>query len=543
MKKNKNFSPNVLFHYGMNVIESLKLKLSDDQYESIRSLIQSFTNGKLNFDNASKECQSIIDTSYPIECIHKIINTKTEKPITTPSLNEINSHVKNSKTQSKKKKKRLRLKYVYENDIDNDEYFELDDDDDDFEYSKGCSKSKRKKIKNSKPQSTPKDPNSLLTRIYWTEEEEARLLMGVQLYGEKWKKVAEYVGNKESHMCYQHWFRSVNPTLSREKWTHEEDQKLKELYNLYGEKWLKIARLMGNRSNQMCRDRAIKIIDGVRTRKYKTDGQTESQNRSGGVSHKQPKHKRLGSKPWEIDESSSDIDSLGEDDPILDNFGVFDFNNDKMPFIEKSPSSSSKTNANNNINHTSTINNKTLSYPKTRKQLKGQKLPTDISMKGEFLSEKHPEKFITSLHFEFNEQSFEIKRQNLLNMLAKIQEEEEINEEISYNYVTLIDNNPLLNQQPMEEHLIMRNKMKNEMNHLLPKSQISNENLNNELTNFENNSQNQTKIELLENNSSCFLNDIDRKEDNKYLHPTRQMEVDYSRSLFCSDGFFNDTFF
>ncbi|OHT14537.1 Myb-like DNA-binding domain containing protein [Tritrichomonas foetus] len=90
----------------------------------------------------------------------------------------------------------------------------------------------------------------------WTTEEDMRLLMGVHLYGlENWTLVSQFVGNGRTRsMCSQRWIRVLDPRISKNHWTEEEDQNLLQMVKLYGEKsWMKIATKLGNRSDVQCR--------------------------------------------------------------------------------------------------------------------------------------------------------------------------------------------------------------------------------------------------------------------------------------------------
>ena len=89
----------------------------------------------------------------------------------------------------------------------------------------------------------------------WTLREDNRLLAGMALFGLDWTKVAEFVGNGRSRgQCSQRWVRGLNPKISKETWTVEEEKKLIKLVEENGQKcWSRISQLMGNRSDVQCR--------------------------------------------------------------------------------------------------------------------------------------------------------------------------------------------------------------------------------------------------------------------------------------------------
>ena len=61
-------------------------------------------------------------------------------------------------------------------------------------------------------------------------------------YGNRWAEVAKHIRSKTGQQCAQRWRHRVNPNISREKWTEEEDQRLEELVKEHGHSWAEIAR-------------------------------------------------------------------------------------------------------------------------------------------------------------------------------------------------------------------------------------------------------------------------------------------------------------
>jgi hypothetical protein len=91
----------------------------------------------------------------------------------------------------------------------------------------------------------------------WTVDEDHRLLAGIQRYEleSAWSTVAEFVGNGRTRsQCSQRWIRVLDPRISRNGWTDDEDRRLPELVKVHGKKaWMKIGSLMGDRSDVQCR--------------------------------------------------------------------------------------------------------------------------------------------------------------------------------------------------------------------------------------------------------------------------------------------------
>lgn len=90
----------------------------------------------------------------------------------------------------------------------------------------------------------------------WSNYEDNRLLAAIYRYGpDNWAPISKFVGNGRTRaQCAQRWMRGLNPRISKDTWGPNEDVRLMQLVEQYGEKaWTKIAGSMGNRSDVQCR--------------------------------------------------------------------------------------------------------------------------------------------------------------------------------------------------------------------------------------------------------------------------------------------------
>ena len=90
----------------------------------------------------------------------------------------------------------------------------------------------------------------------WNADEDRRLLAGILRNGtDSWSAVSEIVGETRTRaQCSQRWFRGLDPRISKKRWSPEEDKKLIDFVEEFGETaWAKIASSMGNRSDVQCR--------------------------------------------------------------------------------------------------------------------------------------------------------------------------------------------------------------------------------------------------------------------------------------------------
>jgi len=90
----------------------------------------------------------------------------------------------------------------------------------------------------------------------WTKYEDQRLIAGVHRFGnDSWALVSNFIGNNRTRaQCSQRWNRGLDPKISKEQWSYEDDLVLLRLVSIYGERgWTHIAAGMGNRSDVQCR--------------------------------------------------------------------------------------------------------------------------------------------------------------------------------------------------------------------------------------------------------------------------------------------------
>jgi ribosome recycling factor len=109
------------------------------------------------------------------------------------------------------------------------------------------------------------DPNSALTAGLagkWTEDEDSKLKDAVQMYGDKnWVAIAYLDPDRTRKQCYHRWKNTLNPCIALTagrsgKWKEDEDIKVKDAVQTHGDKnWDAIAALVPGRTTSQCRDR------------------------------------------------------------------------------------------------------------------------------------------------------------------------------------------------------------------------------------------------------------------------------------------------
>ncbi|KAF9650187.1 hypothetical protein BDM02DRAFT_3185576 [Thelephora ganbajun] len=99
--------------------------------------------------------------------------------------------------------------------------------------------------------------------VLWTQEEDERLVSAVASCGSKicWKKVATSMPGRNNKSCRKRWLHSLDPKLRKGRWTSEEDAVLLESVAKYGKRWYEVARALPGRTDDQCAKRYKEAVD------------------------------------------------------------------------------------------------------------------------------------------------------------------------------------------------------------------------------------------------------------------------------------------
>ena len=114
----------------------------------------------------------------------------------------------------------------------------------------------------------------------WTPLEDQRLRSIVMLYGDRnWAQIAAQIPNRNARQCQERWEYYLSPNVNNSPWTESEDKLLHEKYAEYGTKWSVIARFFNGRTNTNVKNRWLALNRSTKTRIKNTEIKTEN-NRS-----------------------------------------------------------------------------------------------------------------------------------------------------------------------------------------------------------------------------------------------------------------------
>lgn len=326
----------------------------------LQQCLISFMNKQISFDKAKSIIQSLNLSVDPLEKLNHILNIDPPPASSISSSLKLTLKLKRSSNQNdlpNSKNSSYKGSNIPES-SDNDNVHEsenAEESDVDTSDSKEISSSHSNRRKSH----------------CWTSSEDERLLAGVHRYGlDNWSSVAHFVGNERTRsQCSQRWFRGIDPRLSKNLWTREEDNMLISLVSFYGDRaWTKISSKLGNRSDVQCRYHYKQIHKDFQNHTHPSSNAKDS-------FQKQQDHQQSYIKNLQDQQSQYSFQNQQPQLPIQNHQPQFQFHNQQSLFQNKIQDNSNMTNMNigqlnqmNSFNNYNNLNGMNNCFPLNRMQ-------------------------------------------------------------------------------------------------------------------------------------------------------------------------------
>lgn len=100
-----------------------------------------------------------------------------------------------------------------------------------------------------------------IVKSKFTPEEDQKLFNLVNgLQEVDWNAIAKQFSHRNSRQCRERWQNYLNPNLTKDNWTEDDDRLLLDRYKEMGPHWNAIGRTLGNRSGNSVRNRYLVLM-------------------------------------------------------------------------------------------------------------------------------------------------------------------------------------------------------------------------------------------------------------------------------------------
>ncbi|KAL6799317.1 Homeodomain-like protein [Trichoderma sp. SZMC 28013] len=79
--------------------------------------------------------------------------------------------------------------------------------------------------------------NGCIKKGEWSSIEDIQLRDAFEKFGARWVQVSRYIKTRSADQCAARWQNYLDPNIKRQKWSHDEDQRLLQAYCIHGSNW------------------------------------------------------------------------------------------------------------------------------------------------------------------------------------------------------------------------------------------------------------------------------------------------------------------
>jgi hypothetical protein len=97
-------------------------------------------------------------------------------------------------------------------------------------------------------------------KVLWKRREELQLIDLVEKYGENFDLISQYIPGRSPEDIKDKYYSKLNPLLSKNKFTPEEDQKIVNMHKKFGNHWNIIAQYFPNRNSNNIKNRFYSFL-------------------------------------------------------------------------------------------------------------------------------------------------------------------------------------------------------------------------------------------------------------------------------------------
>jgi hypothetical protein len=98
--------------------------------------------------------------------------------------------------------------------------------------------------------------NPRLVKGCWTREEDEAIIEFVEAHGDKdWAKLALLLEGRTGKQCRERYRNHLDASVNRQSWTPDEDIRLAQLHERYGNAWTKLATFFEGRTDNCVKNR------------------------------------------------------------------------------------------------------------------------------------------------------------------------------------------------------------------------------------------------------------------------------------------------